>query len=43
MFIVKVALGNQEVINNGCSEKLGPSKGFHSICGTARPHKEYII
>jgi hypothetical protein len=43
MFIVKVALGNQEVINLECKEKLGPSKGFHSIYGTGRSYKEYII
>jgi hypothetical protein len=43
MFIVKVALGKQEEVNKEESAKLGPGKGFHSIYGTGRPHKEYII
>ena len=39
MFIVKVALGKQEEIKKEENKKLGPSKGFHSIYGTGRPHK----
>lgn len=43
MFIVCVALGNQEHLTAATNEKLGPSKGFHSILGTAGKVNEYII
>lgn len=43
MLIVKVALGTQEVLNNADNDKLGPSKGYHSILGQAGKHNEYII
>jgi hypothetical protein len=43
MFIVQVALGKQEVLNVAENNKLGPSKGYHSILGRAGGHTEYII
>jgi hypothetical protein len=43
MFIVRVALGKQEVLNVASNNKLGPSKGYHSILGIAGNHTEYII
>ena len=41
--MVKVALGKQEVLKNSANNKLGPSKGYHSILGQAGGHNEYII
>jgi DNA polymerase II small subunit/DNA polymerase delta subunit B len=38
MFIVKVALGTQEVLTSAANNKLGPSKGYHSILGQAGKH-----
>jgi len=35
MFIVKVALGKQEVLTAAANNKLGPSPGYHSILGKA--------
>ena len=43
MFIVKVALGKQEVLNASDNNKLGPGIGYHSILGLAGAHREYII
>jgi hypothetical protein len=43
MFIVNVALGNQENMAVTSNNKTGPSKGYHSILGTAGKAKEYII
>ena len=38
MFVVKVALGKQEVLKVAANNKLGPSKGHHSILGQAGGH-----
>ena len=45
MFICNVALGEQEVLNASNNAKTGPSKGYHSIKGTANNagRHEYII
>lgn len=40
---MKVALGKQETLTVESNKRLGPGKGFHSILGTGRPNKEYII
>jgi hypothetical protein len=39
MFIARVALGTQEVLQQAQNNKMGPSKGFHSILGQAGKHK----
>ncbi len=43
MFVVEVALGNQEVLKQAENNKLGPKPGFHSILGQAGNHTEYIL
>ena len=43
MFIVNVALGNQQRMPAAANNKTGPSKGYHSILGVAGSAVEYII
>jgi hypothetical protein len=38
IFIVRVALGTQEILRQAENNKMGPSKGFHSILGQAGKH-----
>lgn len=43
MFICKVLLGKQEILNASNQKKIGPSIGYHSLWGKAGKHNEYII
>lgn len=43
MFIVNVALGNQQRMQSTDNNKTGPKKGCHSILGVAGSAVEYII
>lgn len=43
IFWVKVLLGNQEILNQPNQSLVSPSKGYHSVKGTAFTYSEYIV